>query len=108
MRFEAVRRLGAWYRTHPYIGAFVGAEALVEVLPAVLDNLPLEEGHRGAFFVAANDIPPLMALPVADDVVFFAVIYPQVLPQFLDDTLSAFQGAADLLVEVGGKRYIAD
>jgi len=104
MRFEAVRRLGAWERPHPYIGAFIGAEALVEVL----DTLPLGEGHRGTFFVAADEVPPLMALPEADEVVFIAVIYPQVLPQFLDDTLRAFERAGDLLVEAGGKRYVAD
>jgi cytokinin dehydrogenase len=108
MRFQAVRGLGAWDSIHPYIGAFIGAKALVEVLPAVLDALPLGEGHRGAFFVAADDIPPLMALPEAEDVVFLAVIYPQVLPQFLGDTLGAFQHAGKLLVDAGGKRYVAD
>jgi cytokinin dehydrogenase len=107
-RFETIRRLGAWERTHPYIGALIGAEALGEALPAVLDTLPLAEGHRGTFFVAADDVPPLMALPDAEDVVFIAVIYPQLLPQFLDDTLGAFKSAGDLLVEAGGKRYVAD
>jgi cytokinin dehydrogenase len=108
MRFETVRRIGAWERPHPYIGAFIGAEALEEVLPAVLDTLPLGEGHRGTFFVAADDAPPLMALPDAEEIVFIAVIYPQVLPLFLDDTLNAFKRAGDLLVEAGGKRYVAD
>ena len=108
MRFEMVRRLGAWERQHPYIGAFIGAEAFVHVLPAVLDTLPPSEGHRGVFFVAADDVPPLMVLPDAEDVVFMSVIYPQVLPQFLDDTLAAFQRAGDLFVQAGGKRYVAD
>jgi cytokinin dehydrogenase len=107
-RFEAVRRLGAWERPHPYIGAFIGAEALGEVLPAVLDTLPLGEGHRGTFFVAGDDVPPLMALPDAEDVVFVAIIYPQVLHQLLNDTLGAFERAGDLLVAAGGKRYVAD
>ncbi|HYY21678.1 MAG TPA: FAD-binding protein [Thermoleophilaceae bacterium] len=107
-RFEAVRRLGAWERPHPYIGAFIGAEALGEVLPAVLDTLPLGEGHRGTFFVAADDVPPLMALPDAEDLVFVAIIYPQVLPHLLNDTLGAFERAGDLLVGAGGKRYVAD
>ena len=49
-----------------------------------------------------------MALPDAEEIVFIAVIYPQVLPQFLDDTLNAFKRAGDLLVEAGGKRYVAD
>ena len=110
MRFEMVRRLGAWERPHPYISVFIGAESLAKVLPSVLDALPLYlgEANRGAFFMATDEIPRLMALPQADDIVFFNVIYPQILPQFLDDALSALQRAADLLVEAGGKRYIAD
>jgi len=74
----------------------------------VLKTLPSGEAHRGAFFVATDGVPPLMALPVAEDVVFFNVIYPQILPQFLDDTLAAFQRAGELLTEAGGKRYVAD
>lgn len=108
MRFDTLRRLGAWEEAHPYIGGFIGADALVEVLPALLDTLPLGEGHRGTFFIATDDVPPLMALPEGDDVVFLSVIYPQVLPQFLDETLAAFRRADDLLVGAGGKRYVAN
>jgi cytokinin dehydrogenase len=108
MRIETIRRIGGWDRAHPYIGALVDPDALVEVLPAVLDTLPLSEGHRGTFFVTRDDVPPFMALPDAADVVFFAVMYPQVLPAFLDDVLGASQRAADLLTEAGGKRYVAD
>jgi cytokinin dehydrogenase len=107
-RFEAVRRLGAWDRAHPYIGAFIGSDDFVSVLPDVLGALPLGEGHRGIFFLTPDEVPPSMALPDATDIVFIAVLYPQVLPQFLDDTLAAFQRAADLLTEAGGKRYLAD
>ena len=108
MRFETVRRLGAWEKAHPYIGALIGAEPLAGVLPAVLDALPLGDGHRGTFFVAREKAPPLFALPEEQDVVFISFIYPQVLSQFLDATLDAFQRAGDLLVDAGGKRYLAD
>jgi cytokinin dehydrogenase len=108
LRIEAIRRIGGWERPHPYIGVLIDADALAEVLPEVLETLPLGEGHRGTFFVATNDVPPLMALPDSDNVVFFAVMYPQVLPQFLQDTLAASQRAADLLTDSGGKRYLAD
>ena len=109
MRFEMVRRLGAWERPHPYIGALIGPEALVEILPQVLNTLPLGEGHRGIFFMKTENAPPLMALPESlDEVAFLGVMYPQVLPQFLDDTVAALQRAGNLLAEAGGKRYVAD
>jgi hypothetical protein len=33
LRIEAIRRLGAWERPHPYVGALIGADALAGVLP---------------------------------------------------------------------------
>ena len=57
MRCEMVRRLGAWERPHPYISALVGAEALSDALSAVLNTLPLGEGHSGTFFMATDDVP---------------------------------------------------
>jgi cytokinin dehydrogenase len=107
-RFEAVRRIGAWERAHPYISAFITAEALADVLPDVLQTLPLGEGHRGTFFVRTDDLPPFLSVPDAAHVVFFNVIYPQILPAFLDDTLRAFAAASELLIAAGGKRYVAD
>ena len=59
MRFEMVKRLGAWELPHPYISAFIGADALAEILPAVLDALLLFLGdaNRGAFFMVADNAP---------------------------------------------------
>ena len=110
LRMQTIRRLGAWERAHPYIGALIGADELAAVLPAVLEALPLSlgHGHCGTFFAATEDVPPLMALPDADDVVFLAIMYPQVLPQFLDASLEAFGRIGQLLTNAGGKRYVAD
>ncbi len=110
LRIEAIRRLGAWERAHPYISALIGADALAGVLPQVLDTLPLflGHGHCGTFFMATGDLPPVMALPAADDVVFFAIMYPQILPQFLGASLEAFGRIGELLTGAGGKRYLAD
>jgi len=110
LRIEAIRRLGAWERPHPYISALIGADALADVLPQVLDTLPLflGHGHCGTFFMATSGLPPVMALPAADDVVFFAIMYPQILPQFLGASLEAFGRIGELLTAAGGKRYLAD
>jgi hypothetical protein len=34
--------------------------------------------------MATGGLPPVMALTAADDVVFFAITYPQILPRFLE------------------------
>ncbi len=80
------------------------------MLPEVLDALPLflGHGHCGTFFMAAHGVPPLMALPDAEDVVFLGIMYPQILPQFLDPSLEAFGRVGELLTAAGGKRYLAD
>lgn len=109
-RFELMRRIGAWERPHPYVSAFIDRQELNEVLPAVLNSLPtfLGDGHRGVFLVDRTGSPPLLALPISDDVAFFSVIYPQVLPPFLDAALEAFARVGELLADAGGKRYVAD
>ena len=94
-RIDAIRRLGGWDFPHPYISALIAPASLADVLPTVLELLPPAEGHRGTFFVAPQNVPPLMALPDEDEAVFFAVLYPRVLPDALEQTLQAAQAAAD-------------
>jgi cytokinin dehydrogenase len=105
-----MRRIGAWDRAHPYVSAFIDREALAEVLPAVLDALPLSlgDGYRGGFLFDRADAPPLLALPSSDDLAFFSVMYPQIAPEQLADALDVHQAISDLLTEAGGKRYAAD
>lgn len=108
VRIDAIRRMGGWERPHPYISALISPIALAEILPTVLQLLPLTDGHRGTLFVNTNEVPPLMAVPDGDESVFFAVMYPQVLPEALPQTLEASQAAAEILTNAGGKRYVAD
>jgi cytokinin dehydrogenase len=109
-RFETMRRIGAWDRAHPYVSAFIDREALAEVLPAVLDALPLSlgDGYRGGFLFDRADAPPLLALPSSDDLAFFSIMYPQIAPEQLADALDVHQAISDLLTGAGGKRYAAD
>jgi cytokinin dehydrogenase len=109
-RFEAMRRMGVWDRPHPYVSAFIERAALAEVLPAVLDTLPLSlgEGYRGGFLFDRRGAPPLLALPEGDDLAFFSVMYAQVPPELLDEALAAHARVGDLLVKAGGKRYGPD
>jgi cytokinin dehydrogenase len=109
-RFETMRRIGAWSRAHPYVSAFIDRNALAEVLPAVLDALPLSlgDGYRGGFLFDRTDAPPLLALPSSNDVTFFSIMYPQILPELLTAALEAHEAIGELLIQAGGKRYAAD
>jgi cytokinin dehydrogenase len=109
-RFETMQRIGAWDRPHPYVSAFVDRRALAEVLPAVLDALPLAlgDGYRGGFLFERQDAPAQLALPTSSDLAFFSVMYPQVAPELLPEALDVHARLAELLTGAGGKRYLAD
>jgi hypothetical protein len=105
-----MRRMGAWDRAHPYVSAFIDRRALAEVLPAVLDALPLAlgDGYRGGFLFDQHDAPAQLALPTSRDLAFFSVMYPQVPPELLPEALDAHARLAALLTGAGGKRYLGD
>ena len=109
-RFEMMRQVGAWDRAHPYVSAFIDREALADVLPVVLDALPLSlgEGYRGGFLFDRADSPPLLALPSSDDLAFFSIMYPQIESAHLTAALAIHEAVSELLVQAGGKRYAAD
>jgi len=109
-RFDMMRQAGAWQQAHPYISAFIDRETLSDVLPEVLDLLPLSlgDGYRGGFLFNRRDAPPMLALPSSDDVAFFSIMYPQIAPEHLADALDVHEQISEVLTHAGGKRYAAD
>lgn len=109
-RFDMMRQVGAWRQAHPYISAFIDREALSDVLPDVLDLLPLSlgDGYRGGFLFERRDAPPMLALPSSDDIAFFSIMYPQIAPEHLADALDVHGRISEVLINAGGKRYAAD
>jgi cytokinin dehydrogenase len=110
VRFETMKRLGAWERPHPTVSAFIDAQALAEVLPDVLDEIPLGLGdaHRGIFFVNDTETPPLFMTPATKNVAFFSIMHAGVSPPLVQEALEAFSRARDKLQSAGGKTYLAD
>ncbi len=105
-----MRKVGAWGQAHPTISAFIDREALSDVLPEVLDLLPLSlgDGYRGGFLFDRRDAPPMLALPSSDDVAFFSIMYAQIAPERLADALDVHERISEVLMQAGGKRYAAD
>jgi cytokinin dehydrogenase len=107
-RFDGMRRSGAWTQAHPWLECFVPADQVAELLPTLLARLPpsLGDGHR-VVWVAQENLPPLLAMPAAREVVCLAFLPPGVPPFERDDVLRAL-GEIDVLMRAaGGKRYLS-
>jgi cytokinin dehydrogenase len=107
-RFEAMAKGGAFAMSHPWLECVVPFESVPELLPRVLEMLPLAlgDGHRVAL-LAKEGAPPLFALPDARNVALIAVLPMGVPPNVLGDVLPALRAVNSLLLDRGGKRYLA-
>jgi cytokinin dehydrogenase len=107
-RFEAMAKAGAFALPHPWLECLVPFESVPELLPRVLEMLPLVlgDGHRVAL-LAKQGAPPLFALPDAQNVALIAVLPMGVPPNVLADVLPALRAVNSLLLDRGGKRYLA-
>lgn len=106
-RFEVMRTSGAWNQAHPWIECFISAEALAEVLPEILDMLPLSlgDGHR-AIMVAPDNLPNLFMMPPAKNILCFAIL-PMAVPVEDTKTFDVLEKVNQLLLRAGGKRYLS-
>ena len=107
-RFEAMAKAGAFALPHPWLECFVPFERVLELLPRVLEMLPLAlgDGHRVAL-LAQDGAPPFFMTPKAQNVALIAVLPMGVPPNVLADMLPALRAVNALLLEKGGKRYLA-
>ncbi|WP_414755806.1 FAD-binding protein [Anabaena sp. CCY 9910] len=106
-RFEVMRASGGWNQAHPWIECFISAEALTEILPEILDMLPLSlgDGHR-AIMVASDNLPSLFMMPPAKNILCFAIL-PMAVPVGDTKTFDVLAKVNQLLLSAGGKRYLS-
>ena len=106
-RYELMHRSGGWDQPHPVLECFLPVDRVADVVPAVLDALPmtLGDGHR-VLMVNTNGLPKALAVP-SGDVAILAVLPFGVPRPLLDDALNGIQKAHAILLAAGGKRYLA-
>jgi len=106
-RYELMHRSGSWDQSHPVLECFLPADRVADVLPAVLDALPmtLGDGHR-VLMVNRNGLPNALAVP-SGDLAVLAVLPSGVPRPLLDDALKGIQKAHEILLAAGGKRYLS-
>jgi cytokinin dehydrogenase len=107
-RFEMMMQTGAFSQPHPWLECLLPMAALPELLPRVLEALPLAlaDGLRLAPLVTAQH-PPLIAVPGTPENAMVAVLPIAVQPPSLPSTLEALRAVNELLLSAGGKRYLA-
>lgn len=106
-RFQVMRQTGAWYQTHPWLESFINTTALADILPSILDLLPLSlgDGHR-SIMVASNDVPSFFKMPLGEDIVCFAIL-PTGVHNSDTDTINTLEKVNSMLQQIGGKRYLS-
>ncbi|MUG92451.1 FAD-binding protein [Scytonema sp. UIC 10036] len=106
-RFDMMRETGAWNQTHPWIDCFMSAKTLAEIMPEILDMLPLSlgDGHR-AIMVASDNLPYLFMMPPEDDIFCFAIL-PVGVATHDTNSLDVLEKVNQMLLNAGGKRYLS-
>jgi cytokinin dehydrogenase len=105
-RFEAMRRTGAWQWPHPWVEATLPGAAVAELLPQLLDVLPLALGENPRLFFV-NGRPPgrFFMMPEAEEVIGLAFT-PVGIPSWIrEEALTAFRTIHTRILAAGGKRY---
>jgi len=107
-RFSLMRQSGAWYQHHPWMEFFLPTNTLMEILPQVLDSLPLTlgDGHR-TLMVASDNLPSFFMVPPGDNIVCFAVLPMGVPTSLREYTIETLQSVNDILLQAGAKRYLS-
>jgi cytokinin dehydrogenase len=107
-RFRMMRLTGADRQPHPWLECVVPHAVAADVIPRALALLPsfLGDLHR-VFRVAERDHPRSLVFPASADLVAFAVLPIGVPPALLGDAQTALKAVEELLLSVGGKRYLS-
>jgi FAD/FMN-containing dehydrogenase len=107
-RFAGMRRSGATLHQHPWVEALVPGAAMTDLLPRVLDAVPLALGEAvRVFFVATRNPRPFFMTPASDEVVGVAFTPIQVPPHLQDDAVAAAHAIDELTRAAGAKRYVS-
>lgn len=107
-RFRMMRLTGADRQPHPWLECVVPHAVAAEAIPRALALLPsfLGDLHR-VFRVAERDHPRSLVFPSSAELVAFAVLPIGVAPALLGDAQKALKAVEELLLSVGGKRYLS-
>lgn len=106
-RFATMFKTGASNLPHPVFECLLPVSRIPDVLPVILDALPLTmgDGHR-LMFISKHNLPKFFVTPPEEEIACFAV-HPTGVPTiFLEEALKAVETIHAIAMEAGGKRYL--
>lgn len=108
VRFEAMHMLGSWQQAHPWFECLIPSDIAVELIPRILDRLPLAlgDGHRTTL-VRDSGLSTSFVRPKVTPAITFAVLPMGVPETLLAPTLGALADIERVLLAAGGKRYLS-
>jgi cytokinin dehydrogenase len=105
VRYESMRRLGAWTQPHPWFEILLPEDAAPHIA-TLLASLPvfLGDGHR-LLWLSPKGRTGSLAFPPGDRALGFAMMPPAIHPAHLDQALATLRKLDENLRALGGKRY---
>jgi cytokinin dehydrogenase len=108
VRYQAMQQSGSWRQPHPWFDCLLPLEIAGEVIPKILDILPMffGDGHR-IILLADQQTPRYFMKPEDAPACLFAVLPTGIPTAFLEPALAALEQVNDLVIQAGGKRYLS-
>jgi cytokinin dehydrogenase len=108
VRFEAMRALGAWQQLHPWLECLLPLEAAEQLLPRILERLPLllGDGHRVSW-VSSGSQGSSVVCPEQSRMLALAILPLGVVNAVREPMLGALADVERSLLDAGGKRYLS-
>lgn len=108
-RAENMKRSGGWMQSHPWWECILPIEVMSQILPFLLEKLPLflGDGLGYRFFTLGGNCPPAFVLPSSEIPIGMAVLPMGIDQSQLQNILETFQEIDEWLLPLGGKRYLS-
>jgi FAD/FMN-containing dehydrogenase len=107
VRLNAMQENGTWNEMHPWYECYVDGQLLLPHLQNI--NTILDENVGGIYhvFPVAEIHPKYFMLPSSEKTVTFNVLSPGIPQAAIKNAVQALQQVDELLLNLGGKRYIS-
>ncbi|GGI81214.1 FAD-binding protein [Legionella impletisoli] len=106
-RIQSMKDSGAWDYSHPWYECYVDRFLLESKLAEIMDILDDSIGGIYHIFPIAPVAPKYFMLPESENIVTLNVLPPGIKEQDCKKVIQALLKIDDILISIGGKRYIS-